>query len=144
MTINCTALFCESIREEKSGQDTIVGILPDNIAVPSFPGIFASLSVYVRITFEPTEKPASLAIELLNVDDTQLADLIFDQSLIDNATSDTLKEGNPFVSLIGRMGVGNIPIPAPGRMRLYSVLSGERRLIAALNVKQAAGASKSM
>src|SRR5262245_1416449 len=48
MNFSVIALFCEDIREEKSGQDTIIGILPDALNVPQFPGALPKLGIYVR------------------------------------------------------------------------------------------------
>lgn len=133
MTVSCIGLFCESIREEKGGQDTLVGILADNLAVPTFPGTLASMSIYVRVAFDPNHSPGPIAFELLNVDDTSIAEMKFEKALVDGSTAETLVQHHPLVSLIGRLNIGNIRIPHAGRMRLYAVITGQRRLVGALN-----------
>lgn len=43
------ALFCEDIREEAKGTETLVGILPASLSVSSMPLNFLKLCVYARL-----------------------------------------------------------------------------------------------
>src|SRR5665647_411847 len=55
------ALFCEDIREEASGQNTLVGVMADNIAVPSTPVMLARLAIYTRVYFDISDVPEEVS-----------------------------------------------------------------------------------
>jgi len=50
-----TALICDGVRKEISGQDIIIGVYSDEINVVQLPFSFA-LTLYLRIRFEETEQ----------------------------------------------------------------------------------------
>jgi hypothetical protein len=54
------ALFCEDIREERSGQDTLIGIMPDNINVDRYPSVAPKLGVYIRAHLDPDNPPSQI------------------------------------------------------------------------------------
>jgi hypothetical protein len=67
-------VFCEDIREEKSGQSTLIGIMPDNINVPTPPqpvegrvprGFIPKLGLYVRINIEADDEPGPMTLKLI-------------------------------------------------------------------------------
>jgi hypothetical protein len=45
------ALFCEDIREEVGGTETLVGVLGGGVLLPELPFKFSKLGIYVRIQF---------------------------------------------------------------------------------------------
>jgi hypothetical protein len=67
-------LFCEDIREEKSGQLNLIGIMPDNLNIPATPAptdgkilqaMIPKLALYVRVHLEPEDDPGEVQISLI-------------------------------------------------------------------------------
>ena len=135
--VSCIGLFSESIREEKRGTDSLVGIMSDNVSVPAFPGLIPQIAIYVRVAFEPKFNPGPMNISVVNVDNKPLAELNFDQSLVSQAISETALKKGPLVGLVGRIGIGNFEITKAGKVGVYATINGEKRVCAALNFELA-------
>ena len=45
-------ILCEDIRDERSGTETLVGVLPDNVAIRGPRGVMPKLAVYLRIQID--------------------------------------------------------------------------------------------
>ena len=134
--LSVVALFCEDVREEKSGGETLIGIYPDNVNVPSIPCAFPKLALYVRINLNVEFDHPSLSLTLTMPDKTQVAVTQFERSLIDKALADARATGNPIAGLIGRVVSGNFPVPIPGRI-VATVKVGDESIVAgSLNVQQ--------
>jgi hypothetical protein len=59
------SLFCDDIREERSGADTIVGVYPDNLSLPHIPSVIPKFGIYTRLYFEKSENtPKIIAAHL--------------------------------------------------------------------------------
>lgn len=43
------ALFCEDIRNESGGSDSLIGVMPQGIIVPSFPFTAHKIGIYARL-----------------------------------------------------------------------------------------------
>ena len=56
MKFSAIALFCEDIREEKSGQYAIAGILPDRLNVKRLPTVLPKLGIYLRFHLNTASK----------------------------------------------------------------------------------------
>jgi hypothetical protein len=56
--------FCEDIREEKSGADTLVGVLPDVLNIPTTPVLLPKLALYFRIVFPLLKTPTKISSHL--------------------------------------------------------------------------------
>src|SRR5689334_2870375 len=76
-------LFCDDIREEKSGQDTIIGILPDNMNVAKYPSVTPKLGLYLRVHIDP-KNPASKIVAKFKTP--------WDQHEIGGADEDLIKQ----------------------------------------------------
>src|SRR5215208_8095167 len=95
--VSAVAIFCEDIREEQSGQNTIVGTLPDNLVVQAPPtgtpstasAVMGKLAVYLRINFDIDDKPQEVTIKLLNTNGTLLTEGGWDRSVMDKAFADS-------------------------------------------------------
>src|SRR5262245_51551583 len=65
--IQAMALFCEDIRREAQGRDTLIGVFSDSLRVRSFPGALRRVQVYVRIRLDPNltyDEPISVEIDI--------------------------------------------------------------------------------
>jgi len=133
--LSAFALFCDSVREEKGGLNTIVGVMPDNVEVPAFPGAFTRLSVHYRVIipigFEI--KPVTLTVALPN---TPKLEMGFETSLIEAALRNSSEQGNPSTTLVGSFTVNNIQIPEPMKINAL-VRCGDAEILAGyLNIKR--------
>src|SRR3954452_971566 len=78
--VSVVAFFCEDIREEKSGQDIIIGVFPDNLNLtPSGPSegagttVITKLGLYVRLHFDVNDTPPrQISARLVNADGTDI------------------------------------------------------------------------
>jgi len=81
--MNAIGFFCEDIREERSGQLTLIGLLPDNINVPPPPPdllernpnarpIIPRIALYLRIHIGLNEKVQPLKLKLVFADDSEV------------------------------------------------------------------------
>src|SRR5215471_2264546 len=120
------ALFCEDIRIEKSETVTIVGVLPDNAAVPGLPGMFPKLGVYVRANFPVDAAPSSFRLRLeFPWEGTPPTFGALDASAIAGAVAKAKGAGNPTVGLI-TMGVfAPFSVQAAGQVRAIVVIDDD-------------------
>ena len=64
--LSASALFCEDIRREGGGRETIIGMMPDTIQISSFPWSIRRITVHFRIKIQADfvcEKPIIMDIE---------------------------------------------------------------------------------
>jgi hypothetical protein len=99
-TISGYAVFCEDIREEKSGGNTIVGVMRDNLSVPPLPQSIPKLGIFARIYF-PLERPALRADIYMNTSSgerNQIASL--EPAYIEGAIKAARIENSPSAGII--------------------------------------------
>jgi hypothetical protein len=137
--VSVVAIFCEDIREEKSGQDTIVGILPDNLTisapVPSVgTALIPKLGLYLRVHFDVKDRPKGLSIRLLSPSDNVVAQSEWQQSVIDKAFDDSAANKMPLVGLIQKLVASPFPVPQAGKIIAIATINGSDYVAGALNV----------
>lgn len=96
------ALFCEDIRREERKTETLVGILPDRIAIPVFPAAFPKLGVYVRINLFNYDKPPSVLVRLMNGDETELHRYTVDPNTVEDAIRESREMDVDYAGIISR------------------------------------------
>jgi len=128
------ALFCEDIREEKSGQDTLVGILPDNLVVGTLPGILPKLGVYFRIQLEREDSPQTMKVrvKILRVPAVEMS---LDH-VIDAAKQYAEQEALPFASILAKSIISPVPIQASGKIEATAEIDGVEYICGMLSVHQ--------
>jgi hypothetical protein len=137
---SAVAIFSEDIREEKSGQDTVVGTMPDNLNVtnappaPNLRALMPRLGIYVRVNFLNDEKPKEAAVKILNTDGSLITQGGWDQSVIDKAFDDAKTNQMPFVGFIFKVVVGPLPIASGGKITAIVMVDGSETIIGALNI----------
>jgi hypothetical protein len=132
--LTASALFCETVRSEQSGQDTLIGVFPDNINT-NIPGIMTGLAVYARISFEPVGPtlPMSIMITFTN-GETVTNDI--EPSVVQKAQQDAELSGHPLATVISRMQFLNLPVNATGRMTVTAQINKKTYTLAALNFRE--------
>jgi hypothetical protein len=130
-------LFCEDIREEASGQHTIVGVMPDNFQHPGdFPIAIPKLGIYLRVHIGVEEEPTPLSATLeLGEFVQQFTD--FDADFIRKAQTEAASTGSPFAGLITKAVAAPFPINGLGRLRLVVTRRGQATEVAGLNITSA-------
>jgi hypothetical protein len=130
-------LFCEDIREEQSGIETLVGILPDNISVPSVPGMMPKLCVYVRINFPPSfqMQPGTIVLRFPDGVEAPVGDL--SDELIATARENTIAEGGLLAGIKSRATLSGLTFKEAGRLHLIAKLGDKEYLCGSLNIKVA-------
>jgi hypothetical protein len=138
--ISALCLFSEDIREEKSGQDTIVGTLPDNVTFPVAPPspnarpMMPKLAFYLRMNLDSSIKPKDISAKILNTDGTVIAESTWDRLVVDKAFDDAASNKMLFVSLILKAIASPLAFPGPGIMKAVVNIDGQEHIAGALNI----------
>jgi hypothetical protein len=139
LPVSIVGVFCEDIREEKSGQDTLIGLLPDNLNVAALPGflqggtpIFPKLGLYVRAHLE--KKPKTISVTLFNTDGSVVISGGWESHMLDRAFNDAKQNQLPLVGLIQKIVVSPLPLPRSGKILAVATVNDVEHIVAALNV----------
>ena len=97
MAFSAIGIFCEDIRQEKSEQDTLIGILPDNVNVPSIPGMFPKLGLVVRMHFDVSSSARQFFVILRQSGQPDLRVGDPDDQLIQQAVERVMQERTSLV-----------------------------------------------
>ena len=127
-------MFCEDIREEKNGQDILVGILPDSLTIAQTPSFIPKLGLYIRVHVRVDAPCHSLHSRLVNTDGTHIDFPPFDPSEIEKSFQGSLETGMTFTGLIMKAIMGPFPVPKVGIIRAYLSIDDEEFEAAALNI----------
>ena len=133
--LSVVGMFCEDIREEMSGQDMLIGILPDNLDVPTFPGAMPKLGFYVRFHMDPAVDPGPLALRIRMPDGTERAHAVIDPTVVSKTRADAQASGSPIAGLITKTIIAPFRIDGPGRILLIVTQGGAEQVCALLNVQ---------
>jgi len=127
--------FCEDIRQETTGTETIVGALPDNMNVPSVPGIFSKLAVYLRVQIDLNEAPDSIIATLKTPwgETFKLGEA--DKKILDEALQGAKDSNLPIAGVVIRALFAPFPVQDYGLMTAVAEVGGVERVCALLNIK---------
>jgi hypothetical protein len=136
------ALFCEDIREEKSGALTLIAIMPDNVSVPppqqpSGEGekrtrLIPRLGVYVRINFDVSADLGPITVKVTMPDGEVVhEETISDETVI--SAKETREKGNSIGGMIQRLQFGGLPLNQLGRITVEVSTGAQTYLAGSLN-----------
>ncbi len=142
---SAVCVFCEDIREEKSGQDTIVGTLPDNLVAAKSPSLGAAqnirpglprLGVYLRIHLDAEQEiPKEVSAKVINTDGQIVANSTWDHSVVEKTFADSRENHMPVVSLIFKVVAAPFMLNMEGgKITVIAIVDGVERVAGALNV----------
>ena len=144
MTVRVVGFFCEDIREEKSGQLSIIGIMPDNLNIPAPPsvkegteraqGILPKLGLYVRAQIGLEDAPGPMEISLIFPDGNTLKLSSFDADLIEAAKRQSKENGLPIAGMVSHAVLVVVPVTGPGKFLAVVDAKEGRQTRAALNL----------
>jgi hypothetical protein len=128
-------MFCEDIREEKSGAFSLIGIMPDNAKVPAAPPagqamMVPRIAIFVRVNFDPDQKIETVKMELITPDGTSMPLGDIDKKMINAAREDSKKAGAPVAGIILRAQIAPLPLKSLGRL-VAQVTIDEQKIVAA-------------
>jgi hypothetical protein len=141
MTLQVVGLFCEDIREEKSGQFTLVGILPDNVNVPAPPdpqnkdskAVIPRLGLYIRVHLGFKDDPGPMTLKLILPDLSEIELGTINTELIENSKTQALANDLPFAGILQHALLQGFTIPGAGKVVAVLDSKGERHTCAVLN-----------
>jgi hypothetical protein len=131
-------LFCDDIREERSEQDTIIGIMPDNMTIGKFPSLLPKLGIYIRVHIDPQSPPSRIAAKLKTPwDENEIGGA--DHALIQEAAKQSIQRGLPISGIVLKAVVSPFRMQSPGLVSLtVSIDGGDDTPCALLNLLPAA------
>lgn len=110
------AVFCESIRQETGGAETLVGVMSDNVNVPQVPAMIGRLALYVRVQVDPDFDPNPVSLALRLPDNTEVDLGQVDATVFDRARQQAREQGKPYGGVIVRSEMVPFGIPKHGRI----------------------------
>jgi hypothetical protein len=134
---NIVGVFCEDIREEKTGH-TIIGIFPDNLEVPQMPGALPKLGIYVRCHLDPAADVGEVSLKMKFPDGQEVPLAKFDEAAVKKTQADTRAKGTPLCGLVLIAVAGMVQLREPGRILAIVTIRDEEVLAAAIHFQLAA------
>lgn len=130
-------LFCDDLRMERSGQETIVGVLPDNINVPSIPGAFPKLCLYVRLHLDLKNKPKAITFRLDSPDELEHPEVAIENEVIESSYKSADELGHAYAGIISRTIISPFSISQPGPFQIIVSIDGDEIICGSMFVKVA-------
>lgn len=130
-------LFCDDIRKEQRGQETIIGVFPDTIKVSPIPGTVPRMCLYIRIHFDPKSQPKSISIKLNRPDDIDSQKYEIEKDVILKTFTEAKKTGHPYAGILSRATIIPFPITQPGRFDIVVTIDGVDSVCGSLLVEEA-------
>ena len=136
LPLSFTAIFCEDIRFETAGTQTLVGLMPDNAAFPTLPAMFPKLAVYIRASIDPEDTengPIEIVWEIPGQGEKHIT--TFTSELIAQAKDEAKNLGAPIAGVLSRLVTTTFVVAKPGRILVRAKWSNNDRIIGNLNVQ---------
>ena len=141
MPNSIVALFSEDIRFEQNGQHTLVGVLPDNVAMPKAPGALPKLGIFVRVQVETQASLPEIALNLKNTDGAEIELSGWEMGIIEGAKTDAERSKMPIYGLLLTAVISPFRVPQFGQLILSANIDGVDYIAGALNFMPAASSA---
>jgi hypothetical protein len=128
--------FCEDVRQEVSGTETIVGVMPDNVAIQGQPGgSLPKLGMYVRIhiTTDLEVKTISVTADFFDGANRQVIG-IFDEAQIAQEKDKARSSGAHLIGFVFRAILSPFPVSQFGRILLRAKIGEDEAICGGLNI----------
>lgn len=126
--VQAFALFCDSVRDEKTSTQTIVGVYPDNLNVAKVPAVIARLAIYIRIMVDPDIDPDSMALWVVFPDGAERNVQTIEPDVISTARTKARENEMPYAGLLTNITFPNFPIMQFGRVKVL-LRAGEEEIV---------------
>ncbi len=135
--VSAFAFFCEDVRREASGKETLIGVAADIMRFPKFPAKSRRLQVYYRIRFDVGKKYNQIILPTLEWDGKPVEPEIptepFPLDMIHNSLADAEKRKLPYVTAGGRLILREpFTIQKPSQLLAFLKIGEEKMLCGAL------------
>jgi hypothetical protein len=136
MPYNAVGWFCDDVREERGNKETIVGVYSDTVSVPSFPGGFKRMVIYVRVHADVDQEINELRLFLRvpGVDEAEIAN--FDLEELEEGRKAAKRRKMPYIDLITQVTVEPLKVPSEGLVEATLELNDKRTVVAAMLVRK--------
>lgn len=124
MPVSAVCIFCEDIRQEQSGQDTLVGTLPDTLEINALPINFPKFAIYLRVHLDVDHQPREISARVLNTNESEISAATWDQTLLDTAFAGSRANQLPIVGLIFKVLVSPLNITSAGNIVATATIDG--------------------
>ena len=141
--ISAFAFFCEDVRREASGKETLIGVMADIMQFAAYPAQVRRLQVYFRIRFAVGKKYNQIIMPMLELDGKEVEasspNEPFPLDMIERSLASAGKRKLPYITAAGRVRVTEpFPVQGPGQMRAILNVAGERMLCGVLTLTERA------
>ncbi|MEZ5901665.1 MAG: hypothetical protein R3D51_19470 [Hyphomicrobiaceae bacterium] len=136
---NAVGFFCEDIRQEMNNVDTLVGVMPDNVAIgKKVPGLIPKLGIYVRVHLEPDYevKNITLTADFFNGKHRQILGVFKEEEIVRERDL-AKKRGAKLLGFISRATLTPVPIPEHGKVFLFANVDGDEIICGGLSFVEA-------
>jgi hypothetical protein len=142
---SAVGFFCDDIRQEVNNIDSLIGVMPDNVAVPSIPAMLPKLGIYTRIHLAATNTDVKrISVRADFFDGAHYQELgAFDEEAVAFEKENATKKESPIIGFIFRAILSPLPIPKYGRVRLWARINDEEFICGSLNFEPQAGTDAS-
>jgi len=127
--------FCEDLRPETAGTETIVGVLPDNMIVPGVPGAIPKLAIYLRIQIDMHEAPELITVTLKAPWGETIPLGKTDKVLIEKAQQAAKDSNLPIAGIVMRAMLSPFGVQGYGLITAVAEFGGAERVCAMLNIR---------
>ena len=134
---SAVAIFAEDGRDEVGGTLSLIGIMPDNVAVASFPALLPRLHLYIRISYDPTDPPMTVSSGMRVNDDAPILTQAFDDAALRQSVADALTSGTRIGTIIARFGAINVQLHEPCLLNATITWNDEEYIVGNLNIDAA-------
>src|SRR5437870_1805794 len=114
--VTAIALFCEDIRAEVLGTDSLVGVLPDNLAIGPTPGFLPKLAIYLRLQIYDETQVQTIKGKVILPGGQEIELATFEN--IQDTKKKALENGMPYAGLVGKAVMSPVPIEQYGRIEV--------------------------
>jgi hypothetical protein len=134
---SATAIFCTDIREELLGSHTLVGVFPDNLSVPEFPGVLA-ISLYVRMAYSADLPLDQVEIYATGLEPNRTILTTIDSGIIEQSKRDAVERRSPVIGLVSKIRFNGVNFGGPTRLTVFVKAGSYEFPCGTLNVHQTA------
>ncbi|MCB2060057.1 MAG: hypothetical protein R3E09_02485 [Novosphingobium sp.] len=140
--VSAIALFCDDIREEKTGQYSLIGVVGDNINVPDFPGAIPKFAIYVRINLPVDFEPCDFETFLNFPNGERILLNTIEHDLVAKTINDAKAEHNLVAGIYSHLIAAPFAVQQEGRIWLELVWNHGKIILGSLNFGKAKPAHK--
>ena len=126
-------LFAEDLRQEVGGTYSIIGVMGDNVEVPSFPGAVPKIAIYTRIHVPTDVKTDSISVVLRFPDGVEHVVNEFDPELLERTRLKAIEDSQPYYGIFGHALASPFPVQQEGVIHAIGRFGDAEGVIGTLN-----------